>query len=114
MMAATVLWLLRLAGPERRGRAMGHIGLANYAGLTIGPPLSQALSGEAHPTRVWITAAVLPLIAAAVAAVVGADRRIARVAPEPSRDEREPARRPTRPRPSGSARCARRSARASG
>ena len=46
MMAAAVLWLLRLAGPERRGRAMGHIGLANYAGLTIGPPLSQALSGQ--------------------------------------------------------------------
>ena len=33
MMAATVLWLLRLAGPERRGRAMGHVGLANYGGL---------------------------------------------------------------------------------
>ena len=29
MMAATVLWLLRRAGPERRGRAMGHVGLAN-------------------------------------------------------------------------------------
>lgn len=38
MMAATVLWLLRLAGPARRGRAMGHIGLANYAGLTSGRP----------------------------------------------------------------------------
>ncbi len=44
MMAATVLWLLRLVGPARRGRAMGHIGLANYAGLTVGPPLSQALA----------------------------------------------------------------------
>ncbi len=49
MMAATVLWLLRLAGPERRGRAMGHVGLANYAGLTVGPPLSELLSGDAHP-----------------------------------------------------------------
>lgn len=71
MMAATVLWLLRLAGPERRGRAMGHIGLANYAGLTIGPPLSEALSGRSHPARVWIPAAVLPLIAAAFAAALG-------------------------------------------
>src|SRR3954464_15426362 len=35
--AATVLWLLRLAGPEHRGRALGHIGLANYAGLATGP-----------------------------------------------------------------------------
>jgi len=50
-MAATVLWLLRLAGPERRGRAMGHVGLANYAGLTVGPLLAQALSGQEHPSR---------------------------------------------------------------
>jgi MFS family permease len=67
MMAAAVLWLLRLAGPERRGRAMGHVGLANYAGLTIGPPLSQALSGNSHPDRVWVAAMLLPLIAAALA-----------------------------------------------
>ena len=67
MMAAAVLWLLRLAGPERRGRAMGHVGLANYAGLTVGPPLSQLLSGDAHPTRVWIAAAILPLIGAGFA-----------------------------------------------
>jgi MFS family permease len=67
MMAATVLWLLRLAGPERRGRAMGHVGLANYAGLTVGPPLSVALAGQSHPVRVWIAAAVLPLLAAGLA-----------------------------------------------
>jgi len=79
MMAATVLWLLRLAGPERRGRAIGHVGLANYAGLTIGPPLSQALSGQAHPARVWVTAAILPLIAAGLAAVLARtpDRAVA-------------------------------------
>jgi MFS family permease len=70
MNPATVLWLLRLAGPERRGRAMGHIGLANYAGLTVGPPLAQALSGQAHPSRVWIAAAILPLLGAALAAVM--------------------------------------------
>jgi MFS family permease len=70
MMAATVLWLLRLAGPARRGRAMGHIGLANYAGLTVGPPLSQALVGQSHPTRVWIAAAILPLLGAALAFVM--------------------------------------------
>ncbi len=63
MMAATVLWLLRLAGPARRGRAMGQIGLANYAGLTVGPPLSQAIMGQSHPARVWIAAAILPLLA---------------------------------------------------
>jgi predicted MFS family arabinose efflux permease len=89
MMAATVLWLLRLAGPERRGRAMGHVGLANYAGLTIGPLLAQALSGQDHLTRVWITAAILPLVAAGCATVLGRspDRG---VVPEPAADEREP------------------------
>ncbi len=70
MMAAAVLWLLRLAGPARRGRAMGHVGLANYAGLTVGPPLSQALAGQSHPSRVWVVAAVLPLAAAGLAAVM--------------------------------------------
>ena len=85
MMAATVLWLLRLAGPERRGRAMGHIGLANYAGLTIGPPLSQALSGQSHPSRVWITAAILPVVAAAFAAVLARTPDCA-LAPEASDD----------------------------
>ena len=70
MMAAAVLWLLRLAGPERRGCAMGHIGLANYTGLTVGPPLSQALSGDSHPTNVWIAAAILPMLSAGLAALV--------------------------------------------
>ena len=89
MMAAAVLWLLRLAGPERRGRAMGHIGLANYAGLTVGPLLAQALSGQEHPSRVWITAAILPLVAAASAAVLGRspDRG---VAPDPDAHEHQP------------------------
>jgi MFS family permease len=65
MMAATVLWLLRLAGPERRGRALGHIGLANYAGLTIGPLLADAL-GLVRGT-VLIAAALLPLLGVLVA-----------------------------------------------
>jgi MFS family permease len=69
MMAAAVLWLLRLAGPVRRGRAMGHIGLANYAGLTVGPPLSQALGGAGNSDLVWIAAMVLPLFSAALAAL---------------------------------------------
>ena len=114
MMAATVLWLLRLAGPERRGRAMGHIGLANYAGLTIGPPLSQALSGDAHPSRVWITGAVLPLLAAALASVVARtpDRALA---PELSHDgTRDAGTETDPPEAERFSTCARRSARVSG
>jgi len=45
MMGAAVSWLLRLAGPQRRGRAVGHIGLANYGGLALGPLLAAALGG---------------------------------------------------------------------
>jgi predicted MFS family arabinose efflux permease len=73
MMAATVLWLLRLAGPAHRGRALGHVGLANYAGLAVGPALARLVGGD-HPARVLVLAAALPLVAAAVAAVIGAGR----------------------------------------
>jgi MFS family permease len=67
MMAAAVLWLLRIGGPERRGRALGHIGLANYGGLAVGPLLADALHGGAHPGRVLAAAAILPLAGAASA-----------------------------------------------
>jgi predicted MFS family arabinose efflux permease len=70
MMAATVLWLLRIAGPARRGRALGHIGLANYAGLAAGPLLADALGGDAD--RVFVAALILPLVAGAVVAVLPA------------------------------------------
>jgi predicted MFS family arabinose efflux permease len=67
MMSATVLWLLRLAGPDRRGRALGHIGLANYGGLALGPLLDTALGGpSASLTVLWI-AGLLPLAGAVTA-----------------------------------------------
>jgi predicted MFS family arabinose efflux permease len=59
MMAAAVLWLLRLVGRERRGRALGHIGLANYGGLACGPLLADALGSY---DRVLVAAAALPLL----------------------------------------------------
>src|SRR4051794_22816638 len=74
MMSATVLWLLRLAGPERRGRALGHIGLANYAGLTAGPLLADALGGADHAQRVFVAAVALPLVPLALARVAQAGR----------------------------------------
>jgi MFS family permease len=75
MMSASVLWLLRLAGPQRRGRALGHIGLANYAGLTAGPLVVDAVGGIADPTRAFAAAAALPLCAAGV---------LSRAAPAPA------------------------------
>jgi MFS family permease len=68
MMAATVLWLLRIAGEENQGRSLGHIGLANYAGLTIGPLLVEMV-GLHHDGRLWVLASVLPLVGAAAAAI---------------------------------------------
>jgi predicted MFS family arabinose efflux permease len=58
-----------LAGPGHRGRALGHIGLANYAGLAVGPPLAR-LAGAGHPVRVLVLAAALPLLAAGLAAAL--------------------------------------------
>lgn len=70
MMSAAVLWLLRIAGPERRGVALGHIGLANYAGLTAGPLLAGALGTATATDRLWLAAMVLPLVCLAVAALL--------------------------------------------
>ncbi|MGB9183377.1 MAG: MFS transporter [Solirubrobacteraceae bacterium] len=67
MMSATVLWLLRIAGPGRRGRALGHIGLANYGGLALGPLVAAVLGGSRASTPVLWVAVVLPLLGAAAA-----------------------------------------------
>jgi MFS family permease len=65
MMAACVAWLLWLAPPDRRGRAIGHIGLANYAGLTAGPLLAAVLPhGLTWPL---VVAVITPLAGAALA-----------------------------------------------
>jgi MFS family permease len=69
MMSATVLWLLRLAGAAHQGRSLGHIGLANYAGLTIGPLIVE-LIGSDHTGRLWVVASALPLLGAAAAMAV--------------------------------------------
>jgi MFS family permease len=83
MMAAAVLWLLRLAGPARRGQALGHIGLANYAGLTVGPLLASALGLARAP--VFAAAALLPV--AAVLVAIRAQRPDAQ--PSPAAQQRD-------------------------
>ena len=79
MMSATVLWLLRLGGPAHRGRSLGHIGLANYAGLTAGPLIASAVGLTRAP--VAAAAAMLPLAGGLIAL---AARR-----PPPERAERD-------------------------
>jgi MFS family permease len=83
MMAAAVLWLLRLAGPARRGQALGHIGLANYAGLTAGPLLASALGLARAP--VFAAAALLPV--AGVLVAIRARRPAAQPSPAAHRGE---------------------------
>jgi predicted MFS family arabinose efflux permease len=85
MMSAAALWLLRLAGPDRRGRALGHVGVANYAGLTGGPLLASALGTARGP--VFAAAALLPL--AGVTAVSRAHRPAAAAAAPGQARERE-------------------------
>jgi MFS family permease len=70
MMAAAVLWMLRLAGPARRGRALGHIGLANYLGLAMGPLLAAPVGGADHPGRVFALATALPCAGMVLAALL--------------------------------------------
>ncbi len=67
MMGAAVLWLMRLAGPDRRGRALGQIGLANYGGLALGPLVAAALGGASAAGTVLACAIALPLLGAATA-----------------------------------------------
>jgi len=71
MMGAGVRWLLELAGQNRRGQALGHIGLANYAGLAIGPLLAEWFGLVNASATLWIVAAALPLAGAALAMTVG-------------------------------------------
>jgi predicted MFS family arabinose efflux permease len=73
MMSAAVLWLLRLAGPERRAKAMGHIPLANYIGLVVGPLLAQLLPS----TEIVLLAAVALPPLGAVAALLARPRALA-------------------------------------
>jgi predicted MFS family arabinose efflux permease len=75
MMAAAVLWLLRLAGEGRRGRALGHIGLANYGGLAIGPLLADAVGSYG---RVLVLAAILPLLGTLLMPAAPPAARVAR------------------------------------
>ncbi len=88
MMGAGVRWLLHLAGENRRGQALGHIGLANYAGLTVGPLLAEAFGLTKGPTALWFAAAALPVGGAILAATIKQDD----VAAQASASETLPAR----------------------
>jgi MFS family permease len=60
-------WIVDMAPPQRRGRILGLYGLAVWGGLSVGPLLGEVLLNAASYEAVWICAAVLPLIGAAIA-----------------------------------------------
>jgi MFS family permease len=60
-------WIVDMAPPQRRGRILGLYGLAVWGGLSVGPLLGEVLLHAASYEAVWICAAVLPLVGAAIA-----------------------------------------------
>jgi MFS family permease len=60
-------WIVDMAPLERRGRILGLYGLAVWGGLSVGPLLGEVLLNSSGYTTVWICAAVLPLVGAAIA-----------------------------------------------
>jgi MFS family permease len=60
-------WIVDMAPPQRRGRILGLYGLAVWGGLSVGPLLGEVLLHASGYDAVWICAAVLPLLGAAIA-----------------------------------------------
>ena len=60
-------WIVDMAPPERRGRILGLYGLAVWGGLSVGPLLGEVLLHASSYATVWICAAILPLVGAAIA-----------------------------------------------
>jgi arylsulfatase A-like enzyme/MFS family permease len=64
---AGATWVVDLAPPERRGRVLGLYGLAVWTGLSLGPPIGDALLRASSFDAVWAFACVSPAIGAMVA-----------------------------------------------
>jgi MFS family permease len=60
-------WIVDMAPPQRRGRILGLYGLAVWGGLSVGPLLGELLLNGSGYETVWICAAILPLVGAAIA-----------------------------------------------
>jgi MFS family permease len=76
MFTAGAIWSVDLAPEERRGQAIGLFGLAVWGGLSAGPVLGQALLSASGYDAVFVFAAVMPVLGAAVARRVP-DRHVA-------------------------------------
>jgi MFS family permease len=66
MFTAGSVWTVALAPDQRRGQLIGLYGLALWGGLAAGPVLGELLYRTGSYASVWICAAVLPAISAAL------------------------------------------------
>ena len=64
---AGATWVVDLAPPERRARVIGLYGLAVWSGLSLGPPIGDALLRASSFDAVWTFTAIAPLVGAMVA-----------------------------------------------
>jgi MFS family permease len=60
-------WIVDMAPAPRRGRILGLYGLAVWGGLSVGPLLGELVLHASGYATVWILAAALPLVGAAIA-----------------------------------------------
>ena len=67
---AGATWVVDLAPAGRRGRMIGLYGLAVWGGLSLGPPIGDALLRISSFEAVWAFAAAAPAIGAAIALAV--------------------------------------------
>jgi MFS family permease len=63
-------WIVDLSPPARRGRVLGLYGLAVWGGLSVGPLAGEAIFHAAGYHAVWLFAAAMPMLGAAVASRV--------------------------------------------
>jgi MFS family permease len=64
---AGATWVVDLAPPDRRARVIGLYGLAVWSGLSLGPPIGDALLRASSFDAVWAFATIAPLAGALVA-----------------------------------------------
>jgi MFS family permease len=64
---AGATWVVDLAPPDRRARVIGLYGLAVWSGLSLGPPIGDALLRASSFDAVWAFTAIAPFAGALVA-----------------------------------------------